>query len=302
MTISHPTDSELIKVATTTMPEQDSEQQTMQDVYPSMTISQSKEEKIAPIKLGERLKEIRKTLGLTLEEASQKTGLARSTLSKIENEQISPTYQAMQKLTMGLQIDIPQLFATSKQMAATGRRDITRVDEGRSHPTSTYEHELLATQLTNKKMMPFKSLVRARSFDDYSDWIRHDGEEFLLVLEGEITFFSEFYEPVNLNQGDSVYYDANMGHMLVSASEPRCFDPMGHCLVNLNILLEYLPMSEQLLVTPLHALHVEMGAKMVPFAGYDMPVQYKLGVKKEHLHCRACSSVYLMFLIWGNYD
>jgi len=45
-------------------------------------------------------------------------------------------------------------------------------------------------------------------------------------------------------------------------------------------------MSAQLLTTPLHALHVEMGARMVPFAGYDMPVQYALGVKKEHLHCR----------------
>ncbi|OAN11381.1 glycine cleavage system protein T [Photobacterium jeanii] len=45
-------------------------------------------------------------------------------------------------------------------------------------------------------------------------------------------------------------------------------------------------MSQELLVTPLHALHIEMGAKMVPFAGYDMPVQYALGVRKEHLHCR----------------
>lgn len=39
--------------------------------------------------------------------------------------------------------------------------------------------------------------------------------------------------------------------------------------------------------TPLHALHVELGAKMVPFAGYEMPVQYPPGVLKEHLHCRA---------------
>lgn len=39
--------------------------------------------------------------------------------------------------------------------------------------------------------------------------------------------------------------------------------------------------------TPLYALHVELGAKMVPFAGYDMPVQYPLGVMKEHLFCRA---------------
>lgn len=45
-------------------------------------------------------------------------------------------------------------------------------------------------------------------------------------------------------------------------------------------------MSEVLLKTPLHALHLELGARMVPFAGYEMPVQYPLGVLKEHLHTR----------------
>ncbi|MFG0632366.1 glycine cleavage system aminomethyltransferase GcvT [Pseudomonas sp. xss_2] len=45
-------------------------------------------------------------------------------------------------------------------------------------------------------------------------------------------------------------------------------------------------MSETLHKTPLHALHVELGARMVPFAGFDMPVQYPLGVMKEHLHTR----------------
>ena len=44
--------------------------------------------------------------------------------------------------------------------------------------------------------------------------------------------------------------------------------------------------TEHLLITPLHALHLELGARMVPFAGYDMPVQYPLGVMKEHLHTR----------------
>ena len=38
--------------------------------------------------------------------------------------------------------------------------------------------------------------------------------------------------------------------------------------------------------TPLYALHVALGAKMVPFAGYEMPVQYPLGILKEHLHTR----------------
>ncbi|WP_111733514.1 glycine cleavage system aminomethyltransferase GcvT [Roseovarius amoyensis] len=44
--------------------------------------------------------------------------------------------------------------------------------------------------------------------------------------------------------------------------------------------------------TPLHALHLELGAKMVPFAGYEMPVQYPLGVMKEHLHTRAAAGLF----------
>ncbi len=190
------------------------------DEYPSITIAKADaEESIEPLHLGARLKEIRTEFGLTLEDASKRTGLARSTLSKIENEQISPTFQALQKLAAGLQIDIPQLFKPPKKMVASGRRDITVASGGKAHPTTTYEHELLATQLSNKKMMPFKSRIRARSFSDFPDWVRHDGEEFLLVLEGEICLFTEFYEPVEMAVGDSVYYDATMGHMITSTSE-----------------------------------------------------------------------------------
>ena len=179
----------------------------------------NEEQPIAPLDLGKRLKDIRIQLGLTLEEASKRTGLARSTLSKIENEQISPTFQALQKLASGLDIAIPQIFEPPKQKGAVGRRDITLSQQGKPHPTATYEHELLATQLSNKRMMPFKSRIRARDFNAYAEWVRHDGEEFLLVLEGEVCFYSEFYEPVNLAIGDSVYYDASMGHVLISISE-----------------------------------------------------------------------------------
>jgi len=45
--------------------------------------------------------------------------------------------------------------------------------------------------------------------------------------------------------------------------------------------------SADLLKTPLHSLHLELGARMMAFAGYDMPVQYPMGVMKEHLHTRA---------------
>jgi aminomethyltransferase len=44
--------------------------------------------------------------------------------------------------------------------------------------------------------------------------------------------------------------------------------------------------------TPLHGLHLELGARMVPFAGYEMPVQYPMGVLQEHLHCRARAGLF----------
>ena len=173
-----------------------------------------------PLKLGERVRKIRLSQSLTLEEASKRTGLARSTLSKIENEQISPTFAAVTKLVNGLGIDIPQLFSQqSTKMSASGRRDITRRDEGQIHPTRTYEHELLATEMSGKKMMPYKAKIHAREFSDYQEWIRHEGEEFMLVLSGSVMFYTEFYQPVEMFGGDSTYYDADMGHVVVSTSE-----------------------------------------------------------------------------------
>jgi transcriptional regulator with XRE-family HTH domain len=191
------------------------------DIYPSMVVADSQENPraVEKISIGAQLKTIRTDNKLTLEEASKLTGLARSTLSKIENEQISPTFSAMQKLATGLNIDIPQLFTKPKERQTTGRRDITLRNTGKAHVTSTYEHELLATQFSNKKMMPYKSRIYARSFDDFGEWVRHEGEEFLLVLEGEIQLLTEFYEAMTLGVGDNVYYDATMGHLIISVSE-----------------------------------------------------------------------------------
>jgi aminomethyltransferase len=51
-------------------------------------------------------------------------------------------------------------------------------------------------------------------------------------------------------------------------------------------------MSAELLKTPLHDLHVELGAKMVPFAGYSMPVNFPQGILFEHRHCRESAALF----------
>ncbi len=184
----------------------------------SMPVQDAPGSVFQPLKLGEKVRAIRQSHNWTLDEAGKRTGLAKSTLSKIENEQVSPSFDVVQKLAAGLGIDVPQLFVSSSESLVSGRRSVTGKGQGKPHPTGTYEHELLATELSNKRMVPFKSMVHARSFDDFSDWVRHSGEEFLLVLSGTIIFFSEFYEPVKLQQGDSIYYDAGMGHVCISES------------------------------------------------------------------------------------
>lgn len=178
------------------------------------------EANIEPQELGKRVKEIRLQQNLTLEEASKLTGLARSTLSKIENEQISPTFSAVSKLVKGLGIDIPQLFSKSENKTGSGgRRDITLAGEGKPRLTPTYEHKILGSQLLNKKMLPYHTTIRARSFDEFDGWVRHQGEELLYVLTGSVVFYTEFYEPVSLDVGDSAYYDCEMGHAVISSSD-----------------------------------------------------------------------------------
>ncbi len=172
----------------------------------------------APIDLAERVRKLRKERGWTLEQAAQAAGLARSTLSKIENGQMSPTYDGLKKLAEGLGISVPQLFTPPRHSSPGGRMTTTRAGEGEAHVTTTYEHELLAGALSRKAMLPYRARIHARRFEDFDGWVRHDGEEFLFVLTGQIRLFTEFYAPIDMKRGDSAYYDASMGHNVISLS------------------------------------------------------------------------------------
>lgn len=177
------------------------------------------EEHAEPLNLGERVRDLRKERKWTLEQAAQKAGLARSTLSKIENGQMSPTYDALKKLAIGLEISFPQLFTPPQKDQINGRMSVTKLGQGLAHVTTTYEHELLGESLTKKRMLPYRARIRARNIDEFGGWVRHDGEEFLYVLTGVVKLYTEFYEPVEMRRGDSAYYDASMGHNVISISE-----------------------------------------------------------------------------------
>jgi len=173
------------------------------------------------------LRELRNEKGWTLAEVSERTAIPVSTLSKIETGKMSLSYEKLLRLSRGLEIDITQLFsAATSQLAAahvaTGRRSITPLGEGPSIQTATYNYTYPSADLLNKLLNPMIIEVKVRSIDDFGDLMRHTGEEYVMVLEGECEFHSDIYAPSRLKTGDSVYFDASMGHGYVAVGDGPC--------------------------------------------------------------------------------
>jgi transcriptional regulator with XRE-family HTH domain len=174
---------------------------------------------------GAVLKEERLRRGWTLADVSERTGLPVWTLSRVENDKISLTYDKLARLSQGLEVDISRLFGGTDvppQETVSGRRSLTRAQQGRAIDTPNYAHLYLAADLLNKSFIPVVAEIRARSLEEFGDMVRHAGEEFAYVLEGTVDLYTSLYAPVRLNVGDSIYFDSGMGHAYVAAGEGVC--------------------------------------------------------------------------------
>lgn len=172
--------------------------------------------------LGDCLRDIRIRNQWTLSQMSAMTGLAVSTLSKVENNQMSLTYDRLIQLAEGLGVDIVELFGTRSAEASQpplARRTVSRIGEGRPIKTSNYDYFYLCTDISKKAMVPIMALCHARSMAEFGPFVRHVGEEYTYVLEGELELHTEHYAPMHLKAGESCYFDAAMGHAYISVSD-----------------------------------------------------------------------------------
>lgn len=187
-----------------------------------------------PNKPGQAIRAMRNKLGLTLQEVSQRTGLAISTISKLEMGRASLSYEKLSLVSAGLGVNMSELLGLLGDSAGgsepapsvPGRRIIQRQGEGVAVQTGPYVETFLAVELLNKQLVPLIVDVRARTIqaftDEFGGLIRHSGEEFIYILEGEVEFHTDFYAPVRLKQGESVYFDSSMGHAFLAASDGPC--------------------------------------------------------------------------------
>ena len=93
-------------------------------------------------------------------------------------------------------------------------------------------------------------------------------------------------EGASRQRGESLRYHGQRGQPMAQAMD---YDLPPEMFMTTP---ESIPVGAPLLHTPLFDLHLELGARMVPFAGYSLPVQYPAGVMAEHLHTRAAAGLF----------
>jgi transcriptional regulator with XRE-family HTH domain len=162
---------------------------------------------------------IRKARGWTLKQFSDVTGVSVATLSKIENDQAGLSFGTVLKIVNSLGMTFEELLSAGTGEGGRGRRVVNRAGSGVRLATSQYDYEIFATELVAKRMVPLITRVKARAVADFPRLLGHAGEEWIYVLRGAVEFHTEYYAPVVLRQGDSVYIDSGMGHASISIGE-----------------------------------------------------------------------------------
>lgn len=171
--------------------------------------------------LGANLRALRSERGWNLSRLAEATGLPQSTLSKVENGQMSLNYEKLFQVAEALEVDIARLFTVEPGAAprAMARRAIDRHSDRGFGIDGYYRFKHLSTELKNRLMAPLLievSAPKATQRRDEAAMMNLVGERFAYVLEGPVDFLCAQYKTVTLQTGDCVYVDADMPHGFLS--------------------------------------------------------------------------------------
>lgn len=164
------------------------------------------------LKIGSRIREIRKAKKVTLIDLSKQTGIAQATLSRIETDQMVGTVESHQKIAETLGLSLAELYAPLDrryQEIAISRKETPRKV---THQGKGCQIELLTQGITKKKITPlFVTLAgNARTALERNE---RGVEKFLWILEGEVEVSIE-KENHTLKTGDTLYFDASLPHRI----------------------------------------------------------------------------------------
>lgn len=170
--------------------------------------------------LAGRIRRWRDERGWSQAELAARAGFARSTLSKIENGILSPTFEILLKLARGFGVELSDLVR-AEAPNASNRLQVVR---GAPGPAVDYANTRLFA-LGGLKARRFQSAVVEFTTADlaaFGPWNSHATEDMLYVLSGRLAFHSAGYETLLLEPGDSIHFDGAMPHACLTAGQELC--------------------------------------------------------------------------------
>ncbi|HWM67442.1 MAG TPA: XRE family transcriptional regulator [Steroidobacteraceae bacterium] len=190
----------------------------------------------AQARIGRAIRQRRQGLGLSLGETAAQLGVAISTLSKLENGLVPITFERLDAISRLLKVDMAALLAeapqdTTSSLAESGgsrrekfgvRKSVTRAQNAVPVDGGAYTLHFHGADLLEKHVQPLVAEIHVTDIKEYGPYTRHPGEEFNYVLSGEMDFHTDVYAPVRLKVGDSVYFDAEMGHAHTRVGNAKC--------------------------------------------------------------------------------
>ncbi|MCU7649047.1 helix-turn-helix domain-containing protein [Pseudomonas piscis] len=168
--------------------------------------------------VGARLRSIRKAQKLTLKQLSERSGVALSTLSKMELAQVSVSYEKLAAAARALGVDIAQLFAPSAMVSRAVQPTVvsTTIADAPGYSTGNYDYHPMAGDFPGRNMTPMYARIFARELQQFEDYIRHPGQEFALVLSGRVRIQFETGEQVSIGPQETAYFNSSIGHIYLA--------------------------------------------------------------------------------------
>lgn len=194
-------------------------QRRLSSAEPSVAVPAEPGAGIDRLTMGERLRALRKSAGLTLRELSLRSGVTLPTLSKMELGQVSISYEKFAAVARALDVDIARLFDPQAATPVAAPTFVHTTPAGAPlYSSDHYDHHMLAVDYPGKWMTPVHGRILARQLDEFPDYMRHAGQEFITVLSGAVRICFETGEHVDIKQTESAYFDSGVGHVYVSTS------------------------------------------------------------------------------------
>lgn len=171
---------------------------------------------------GAAIRKLRLARGWNLATLSAESGVPISTISRVELGQNALNYEKLIRLCRALEVDLEGLVTREAEASpgGAGRRAVVRAGEGPPTRLGGNTGRRGAADLTSKSFSPIVLDVTAASIGAHGPMTRHEGEAYVMVLDGEVELHSHYYAPLMLAKGDAVYFDAGAGYALVAPGRP----------------------------------------------------------------------------------